>query len=209
MKCSGDVLMQRLPGVPGRARPLAAVLVALPDLRNERGLRAVLVDLLEQLHPVDLTVLDLQPFAIHILGISQMQVCREGKNLIEKVSERQVQMVAGELGMRHIQADPHPLLLAEAVNEAWFHEKVVKALSTEMPGKRRHRLRNDLHIAAAVQPHKAFDQPLLQGIPFVAIEMAVFGEASDIGHQQHGVRAAEARTQIPEMSITRCSSRME
>ena len=96
---------QAFQGEPGA---LAAVLVTLPDLRNERGLRAVLVDLLEQLHPVDFTVLDLQAFAVNILGVCQMQVCRERKDLVEKVPEGKVQMVAGELGVRHSRRPASP-----------------------------------------------------------------------------------------------------
>ena len=54
----------------------------------------MLVDLLEQLHPIDLTFLDLQSFTIHILRIGQVQMCREWKDLIEELAEGNVQMLS-------------------------------------------------------------------------------------------------------------------
>ena len=70
--------------------------MALPNLRDEGCLGAVLIDLLEQLAPINVTVFDLKPFSVHILGIRQMQVGGEWKDLIEELPEWEVQMVAGE-----------------------------------------------------------------------------------------------------------------
>ena len=70
--------------------------MSLPDFWNERCLWAVLIDLLEQLNPINVTVFDLKPFSVHILGIRQMQVGGEWKDLIEELPEWEVQMVAGE-----------------------------------------------------------------------------------------------------------------
>ena len=56
----------------------------------------MVMNLLEQLHPVDVTVLNLQPFTVHILGIRQMQVCCERQDLIEELTEWNVLMIAGE-----------------------------------------------------------------------------------------------------------------
>ena len=70
--------------------------MSLPDFWNERCLWAVLIDLLEQLNPINVTVFNLKPFSVHILGIRQMQVGGEWKDLIEELPEWEVQMVAGE-----------------------------------------------------------------------------------------------------------------
>ena len=76
--------------------------MALPDFWDERGLGAVLFDLLEQLHPIDLTVINLQSLAIHVFGIGEMHVSRKRQDLIEKLPEWLMQMVAGQLRMGHI-----------------------------------------------------------------------------------------------------------
>ena len=73
--------------------------MSLPDFRNERCLRAVLIDLLEQLNPINVTVFDLRPFSVHILGIRQMPVGGEWKDLLEELPEWEVQMVAGEFSV--------------------------------------------------------------------------------------------------------------
>ena len=56
----------------------------------------MVMNLLEQLDPVDVTVLNLQPFTVHILGIRQMQVGCERQDLIEELTEWNVLMIAGE-----------------------------------------------------------------------------------------------------------------
>ena len=56
----------------------------------------MLVDLLKQLNRIDLTLVDLQPFTINIFGIGQMQMCCKWQDLIEELTEWNVQMIAGE-----------------------------------------------------------------------------------------------------------------
>ena len=106
----------------------------------------MVMNLLEQLHPVDVTVLNLQPFTVHILGIRQMQVGGEWKYLIEELPEWEVQMVAGEFRVRNVQTNTHPLVHTELMDEVGIHKKVVEALSTEVPGEGGHGLGNDLHL---------------------------------------------------------------
>ena len=157
----------------------------------------MLVDLLEQLNPIDLTLLDLQPFPIHILRIGQMQMCREWKDLIEELAEGNVQMIAGQLRVGHIKADPHPLLFAELSNEVRVHKQVVEPLATEMPRERGHGLRDDLHLSSRVELLKALDQALPQGFAFALAQMVMFGETSHIRHQQVWLRALEPAPQVP------------
>ena len=71
--------------------------MALPNLRDEGCRGAVLIDLLEQLHPVDFAVINLQAFSVDVLSVRQMQVCCKRQNLIQKLPERLMQMVAGQL----------------------------------------------------------------------------------------------------------------
>ena len=47
----------------------------------------MLVDLFEQLLPINVAVLDLQTFAINIFGICSVQVGRERQDLIEELTE--------------------------------------------------------------------------------------------------------------------------
>ena len=56
----------------------------------------MLVDLFEQLHPINVSIQNLQALAIHILGIRQMQVSCEGEDLIEELTKRNVEMVASQ-----------------------------------------------------------------------------------------------------------------
>ena len=157
----------------------------------------MLVDLLEQLHPIDLTLLDLQSFTIHILRIGQVQMCREWKDLIEELAERNVQMIAGQLGVGYIKADPHALFFAELTDEVRVHKQVVEPLATEMPRERGHGLGNDLHLSSCVELLKALDQALSQGFAFALAQMVVFGKTSHIRHQQHWLRALEPALQVP------------
>ena len=157
----------------------------------------MLVDLLEQLNPVDFTLLDLQPFTIHILRIGQMQMGCERQDLIEELAEGNVQMIAGQLRVGHIKADPHALLFAELSNEIRVHKQVVEPLPTEMPRERRHGLGDDFHLASRVELLKAFDQPLTQGLAFAPAQVVVFGEAPHIGDQQHRLGALEPALQVP------------
>ena len=117
----------------------------------------MLIDLLEELHPVDVSIIDLQSFPIDILRIGEMKMSREWQDLIQKLPEREVEMVAGELGMGHIQADPHALLFTELTNEISVDEQVVISLAAKVPGEGRHRLRNDLDFAGRIQLFEAFD----------------------------------------------------
>ena len=166
-------------------RSLSIVFVALPDLRNKRGLGAVLIDEFEQLHPVDLAILNLETFAINVFGIRKMQVSRERKNLSQKLAEWRVQVIAGEFGMGHIKTDPHALVTAELRNEGAVDEQIVKALPTEMPGEGWHGLRDDLHFTRGVEDREAFFEPLMQWGLLMAIEMTMLRETTNVGDQQH------------------------
>ena len=82
----------------------------------------MLVDLLKQLHPVDLALLDLQPFTIHILRIGQMQMGCEWKDLIEELAEGSAEMIAGQFRVGYVEADPHALFFAELSDEVHIHK---------------------------------------------------------------------------------------
>ena len=111
----------------------------------------MLVDLLKQLNPIDLTLLDLQPFTINIPRIGQMQMCRERQDLIQELAEGNVQMIAGQLGVGHIEADPHALLFAELSDEVRVHKQVMEPLATEMPRERGHGLGDDFNLSSRVE----------------------------------------------------------
>jgi len=166
--------------------------VALPDFGDEACLGGELLHQGKQLHPVDLTIVDLQAFAINAFGIGQMQVCRERKDRLEEAAEGGVEVRAGELGMGRIQADAHAGFLAEFLDEGGVDKQVVIALTAEMPGEGGHGLGNDLHLACGVDLLKAVDQALAQRLQLRALEMVVLGEAADVRYQKDGLGAAEA-----------------
>ena len=71
--------------------------MALPNLWNEGGFGAVLIDLLEQLNPINFAIQNLQAFSIDILGIRQVEVGRERQDFIKKLAEWHMQVIAGQL----------------------------------------------------------------------------------------------------------------
>ena len=91
-----NTAFQAFEGEPGA---FAVVLVALPDFGDEACFGGELVHQGKQLHPIDFTVVDLQAFAIHVLGVSQMQVRRERKDRLEEATEGGIEVRAGELGV--------------------------------------------------------------------------------------------------------------
>ena len=116
-----------------------------------------------------------------------MEVGGKRKDVVEKVAERAVEMIAGEFGMGCIQANSHVLLSAKLCNEVAVNKQVVEALPAEVPGEGGHRLGNDLHLACGVDLLQACNQSLPQRFPFAAVEVMVFGKTADVGHQQHRV----------------------
>ena len=134
--------------------------MALPDFGDEACFGGQLTHQGKQLHPVDLTVVDLQPFTIHVLGVSQMQVGCERKDRPEEATEGGIEVGAGELGVGGIQADAHAGFLAEFLDEVGVDEEVVIALPPEVPGEGGHGLGNDFHIVRGVDLPKALDQAL-------------------------------------------------
>ena len=116
------------------------------------------LDQLKQLNPVDFAVLNLKPFAINILGIGKMEVGGKWKDVVEKLAERAVEMIASEFGMGCIQANSHLLFSAEIGNEVAINKQIVEALSAKMPGERWHRLGNDLNFTIGVEFVQAFNQ---------------------------------------------------
>ena len=151
----------------------AVVLVALPDFGDEACLGSELLHQCKQLHPVDFTIVNLQPLAVDAFGIGQMQVRRERKNRLEESTERAFEVGAGELGMGHIQADAHAGFLAEPLNEGGVNEEVVIALPTEVPGEGGHGLGNNLNFASGVDLLQAVDQALAQRLQLRPLEMVV------------------------------------
>ena len=132
------------------------------------------LDQLKQLNPVDFAVLNLEPFAINILGIGKMEVGSKRKNIVEKVAERAAEMIASKFGMGCIQANPHLLFPAEVGNEVAVNKQIVKALPAKMPREWRHRLGNDLNFTIGVQLFQAFDQTFTKRHAFASIEMTMF-----------------------------------
>ena len=65
----------------------AHVLVALPDLGNERGPRRVLAQHGADLVEVDLAVADLQAFAVEALGVAEMQMRRMRAELRQSLAK--------------------------------------------------------------------------------------------------------------------------
>jgi hypothetical protein len=121
--------------------------VALPDLGDERGLRAGLVEDLRQRGKVHVPLADLQPFAIDALGIDDMEVCGIAPDLAAEFAHRPAEVVARQLRVRKIEAHAHVVGHAEGDDLVGVHEQVVVALPAEMPREGRHRLGNDLHPA--------------------------------------------------------------
>src|SRR5690606_10924711 len=88
---------------------------------------------------------NLQSFAVHTGCISDMKMRRIRSDDLEEIPQRFLSMIAGQLGMRNIEANAHRISLAEIGDAVRIDEYIVELLAAEMPGKRRHRLRNDLH----------------------------------------------------------------
>ena len=165
---------QSLQSFQSQPGSFASVLVSLPDLWNKGRLRAVFSHQGKQLHPVDFSIEDLQAFAIQTRCIREVEMRGEGKNLAEEITKGALQVVARQLGVGHIQADPHSGVLAELLDELRINEKVVKALAAEMPGVGRHGLGNDFHFASPGNSVQAIEQAFAQWLLFLGIKVAVF-----------------------------------
>ena len=132
------------------------------------------LDQLKQLNPVDFAVLNLQSFAINILGVGKMEVGGKRKDVVEKLAERAVEMIAGEFGMGCIQANSHVLLSAEIGNEVAVNKQIVEALPAKMPGERWHRLGNDLNFTIGVELFQTFNQAFTKRHAFASIEVTMY-----------------------------------
>ena len=98
--------------------------------------------------------------------------------------------------MGDIKAHTHVLISAELCDKRTVNEKIVKTLASEVPWEGRHGLRDDLHFACSVQGRQTFFESLLQWCFLVAVEMAMFREPTNVGHQQHRFGTSEPVSQI-------------
>src|SRR5205823_11428780 len=119
--------------IQGAPESFAAVLVALPDFRNERCRGGRGIQSPAQCGEIDLALTDLQAFSIQARGIGNMEVCRHGRDGSHKLVERPLVMIASQLGMRNVQAHTKAVSVAEFAYLTCVHEQVLITLSAEMP----------------------------------------------------------------------------
>src|SRR5437588_9112816 len=133
--------------IQGAPESFAAVLVTLPDFRNERCRCRRGIQSPAQCGEIDLALADLQAFSIQARGIGDVEVCRYRSDGLDKLVEGPLVMIASQLGMRNVQAHTEAVPVAEFAYLPRAHEQVLITLSAEMPRERRHGLGNHLDAA--------------------------------------------------------------
>src|SRR6201999_3346561 len=87
-----------------RPEAFAHVLMALPDLGNERGARRMLAQHGADLVKIDFAFANLQAFAIETLGVAEMQMSRVRTELRQTLGEVEAEMIGGKLGVGDVDA---------------------------------------------------------------------------------------------------------
>src|SRR2546423_13665075 len=109
----------------------AVVLVPLPDLGNERSLRRGAIEQRSKLGEVDLALADRQSFSIDALRIRNMEMRRVRADRRCELRPGPLEVVAGELRVGHVEADPIAVRLAERGDLVGVDEQVVITLAAK------------------------------------------------------------------------------
>ena len=150
---------------------------------------------------IDLALADLQALAVEALGVADVEVRGMRTELREAFIEIEAEMIGGELRVRDVDAHPQVVLGAERGEFVREHEDVLVPLTAEMPGERRHVLRDQLD---AVQIELARDWRRRCGsTPPSFREGRVRGEAADIGDDQRALVLGKNFFSPRVMSMTR------
>ena len=165
------------------------VLVSLPDFGDEADM-GMAFDLRPGGRPVDVAGAHQYAFAVDALGIGHVQVRGMRQQQRQRLLEVEAEVEAGHLQVRQVQAQAQVMLASLRGQLFGHHEDVLVTLATEMPGERRHVLRDQLG---------AGEVDLTAGLMETVIELGthrqrtrlIGGETTDIGDDQPRIGVRE------------------